>query len=83
MQNSDENQKEQQDGDDGSDEDETDERKKIPEDISKVLESHGGSLNLKEFTNVKESAEKHYFLVTNGNGDIVSLKKIVLLAFER
>ncbi|KAJ6642233.1 hypothetical protein Bhyg_07180 [Pseudolycoriella hygida] len=63
--------------------DETDERKKNPEDISKVLESHGGSLNLKEFTNVKESAEKHYFLVTNGNGDIVSLKKIVLLAFER
>lgn len=39
--------------DEDSDQDERRERQRPPEDISKILESHGGSINLKEFITVK------------------------------
>ncbi|KAJ6649437.1 hypothetical protein Bhyg_04672 [Pseudolycoriella hygida] len=43
-----------------------------PENIDSILKAHGGSLNLKEITNVKA---KNCFLIKNGNGEAVSIKK--------
>lgn len=38
---------------DDSDDEERSERDRVPEDISAILEAHGGSINLKEYSNVK------------------------------
>ncbi|KAJ6643400.1 hypothetical protein Bhyg_08361 [Pseudolycoriella hygida] len=46
-----------------------------PENIDSILKAHGGSLNLKEITNVKASTAKNCFLIKNGNGEAVSIKK--------